>query len=215
MMSSTFATLQALVGINLGGRDDADTTAIIKAAINYAVLVAALTFEPPELKTSGNLTVTGGNDSVSLNGLTRWLDVVKIWNTTDSMPMGFIPFELWDVIVPTVVGSTRYYSIFGDTLFVKDKPGVNKVLKLFHATYPAKLVNTGDTLEFDHHDSYIVSVATGLSWAAFEEGESAGVWQKIGELVSMPFMLGARARAIIAGQKASFEALASQIGEAQ
>lgn len=202
---STLADFRALIKVNFGGRDDADALLVTDAAINYAALLAALVFEPPELRTSGDLTVAGGSDSVSFGSLTNLLDILTVYNTTDNNPMWFIPHELWQVIVPSSIGSTKYYSVFGETIYVKDAPSVNKTLKVYYSTYPAKLVNSTDVLEFDYHDSYIVSTASAIVLAAFEEGESAGIWQKVAEAVGVPLMLGARARQVIAGQRLTLE----------
>lgn len=215
-MGTSLADFQALVIKGLGGRDDSVALAVINASLNYAATLAALIFEPPELREQSNLTVTGGSSYVSISSLTDLLDIQAIYNTTDSSKMWFVPWESWHVILPASVGSVKYFSIFGDRLYVKDTPSVNKTLEVSYSTYPAKLVNSADTLEFDYHDSYIVSVALGIAWAFFEEGESAATMKAVADVISLPLSLGARARQVIEGRKTSLEAmLASLQGEKQ
>jgi len=204
---SNLQDLQGLVIKGLGGRDDSVALAVINACLNYATTLAALIFEPPELREQGNLTVTGGNSSVSLSTLTKLLDLQTVWNTTDSLKMWFIPWESWYVILPSSVGKTKYFSIFGDSLYVKDTPSVNKTLLVSYTNYPTTLVNLTDVLEFEHHDSYIVTVALAICWAFFEEGESSGVLQKAADAIAMPLSLGAKARQVIEGKTISLEAM--------
>lgn len=208
---STLAELRNLVKVNIGGRDDADAMLVIDAAINYAAVLAALVFEPPELRGSSNLTVAGGNNSVSFASLTQLLDIIALYNVTDNHPMWYIPFEQWELVVPSSVGATKYYSVFGETIYVKDKPSANKTLRIYYSNYPTKLVNATDELEFEWYDSYIVSVASGITMAALEEAESAQMWQRVVEAISLPLMLGARARQVIAGQKLTLESAIAQV----
>jgi hypothetical protein len=44
-----------------------------------------------------------------------------------------------------------------------------------------------------------------LTLAAFEEGDSAGMWLKVAETIGQPLMLGAKERDIIEGQQAYFD----------
>ena len=208
---SSLQTLQDLVQINIGGRDDASAVTVMKAAINYASILAALVFEPPELKAISNLTVTGGSDNTSFSSLTQLLDILTVYNTTDSCVMWFVPYEQFEIIIPASVGKTKYYTVFGETIYVKDTPSVNKTLKLTYSNYPTTLVNPTDELEFEWHDPYIVGVASGICMAAFEEGESAQTWQGVVDAVGVPLMLGARARQVISGQKLTLEAAIAQL----
>lgn len=210
-MGSTLTELQGLVVKGLGGRDDLVALTVINASLNYAATLAALIFEPPELREQSNLVVSGGSSYVSMGSLTDLLDLITIYNTTDSNKMWFIPWESWYVILPTTVGKVKYFSIFGDRLYVKDTPAVNKTLLVSYSTYPAKLVDLTDVLEFDYHDSFLVATALGICWAFFEEGESAGVLQKVSDAMAMPLALGAKARQVIEGRAISLEAQLAQI----
>jgi hypothetical protein len=207
---STLSELQALVFTALG-RDDADTVLLVTAALNYATVLAALSFEPIELTDSDTIQIAGSSNSASLSGVAGLLDLRTVYNSSDSKNMWFIPWEFWYPLFPTSIGAVRYYSLFGQTLYVKDTPSGNKNLLIHFTIYPTVMVNPSDPVGFDNHDSYIVSVATGLVWAFFEEIESAGTLQKVVELVSAPLSIGARARGIITGQKANLEELFNQL----
>jgi len=210
-MATALGDLQGLVVEGLGGRNDSTTLTVINACLNYAITLAALLFEPPELREQGDLVVSGGNAYVSVASLTDLLDIQTVYNSTVGSKMWYIPWESWYVILPATIGSVKYYSIFGDKFYVKDTPSANATLSVSYSTYPSKLVNLTDPVEFDHHDSYLVSVALGICWAFFEEGESAGVLQKVADVVSIPLSLGAKARQVIEGQKISLETLLTSL----
>lgn len=207
---STLTDLQTIVFKALG-RSDTDTTTLTTAALNYAAVLAALTFEPPELTGNTTVQVTGASNYVSISSVTNLLDLRSVYNSTDSKNMWFIPWDLWYAFFPTTVGSTKYYSLFGQLIYVRDTPVVNKDLLIHYTKYPTTMVSASDELGFDHHDSYIVSVATGIVWAFYEESESAGTMGKMAEFVSQPLSLGARARGILAGEKASLESVFNQV----
>jgi len=204
-MSSSLQTLRNLIQVNIGNRDDTDAILVMNAAINYSALLAALVFDPPELKKSATSTLAIGQDSLGLTSLTNLLDVITLYNVTDSFTMWFFPFEQWHTIVPSTVGLTKYYTIYGETLYFRDVPTADKVLRMFHSNYPSALVNLGDTLSFDHHDSYIISLASAICFAAFEEAEGASMWKDIASAAGSSLMLGARARQVIAGREALLE----------
>ena len=209
-MASTLADLQGLVVKGLGGRDDSTALTVITACLNYAITLAALLFEPPELRKQSNFIVPSGNTCVMVTPLTDLLDIQTVYSPATGSKIWYIPWESWDIILPLVVGSVRYFSIFGDRFYIRDTPSEDTTLWVSYSTYPGKLVNSTDSVGFDHHDSYLVSVALGICWAFFEEGESAGVLQKVGDAAAMPLALGAKARQVIEGKRISLEALLSQ-----
>ena len=212
-MPSNLSSLESLMSKGLGGRDDTAAMAVIDACLNYAITLAALLFEPPELLEQSNLTITANNSNVSIGTLTDLLDVKAIYNNTDGNKMWFIPWESWYIVLPANVGAVKYFSIFGESLYVKDTPTVNKVLAVSYSTYPSKLSSAGDIVEFDYHDSFIVATALGIAWAFFEKGKSTTVEGAI-SMITLPLSLGAKARQIIEGQKTSLEVLfAQQRGE--
>ena len=214
-MASTLGDLQGLVVKGLGGRNDSTALTVINACLNYAITLAALLFEPPELREQGNLIVSNGNAYVSVASLTDLLDIQTVYNSTGSNKMWYIPWESWYVILPAAIGSVKYFSIFGDRFYVKDTPSADTTFLVSYSTYPGKLVNSTDPVGFDYHDSYLVSVALGICWAFFEEGESAGVLQKVADAAAMPLALGAKARQVIEGKRISLEALLSQLGKGE
>ncbi len=202
---TTLATLRELVRINIGGREDADAVAIMNAAINYATLLASIVFEPPELRTYTTTQLGAGSSTISFSVLTRPLDLISLYNETDDKLMGFIPFEIFSLVVPAAAPAASFYTVFGESILVKSTPSVNKSIKIYYSQYPQELIEDTDELDFEHHDSYIVSVASGICMAAFEEVESAQMWQNVAQYVTTPFVLGARARSLIAGRAVELE----------
>jgi hypothetical protein len=204
---ATFQTLKSLVYKSIG-RDSTDqlAAAVVPEAINYALDVVALLFKPPELNTSSNVTVAGGNSYASIADL-DFIDVSKVYNSTDSRELLFVPFEEWDTIIPADLSIVKYYSIYGDRLYVKATPTTNKTLTVYHYAYPARLTLDSQSPEFDHYDSYIIAVAGALTFAALEEGESVDVWAKVADALGMPFLRGSAMREIIAGRQAQLESV--------
>jgi len=211
---STLATLQALVVEGLGGRNNPGSVTVIQAALNYAATLAALVFNPSELEKQVGLVVVGGNSSVSTATLVRQLEIRSVWNATDAIKMWSVPYELWNTIVPVVVGSTKYFSEYGAMLYIRDAPVTNKTLTVSYGAYPSLLVNPTDVLEFEDHDSYIVSVALGICWVFLEEQGSAALAQKLAELATMPLIMGTSARNALRNQGNALQALLGTSGGA-
>lgn len=241
---STFGDIKDFVQLAVA-MDDDTAIAVIEAAINYAVVMAALTFDPPELsKVSSDIILTGGSNSMTLPNLyqdsdidedsflglweiddngdlmpidgetlsTHCLDIIKIYNDTDSFKVDFVPYEQWDYVVPSSLTDTRYWTIFGNTLFFKSTPTANTSMTFSYRTYPVTLENDGDAIPFDHFDSYLISSATGITMAAFEETDSAALWSKVAAIVGEPLAVSPRARAIVEGQKVMLESALAQTG---
>lgn len=210
-MPSSLSSLQTLCVKGLGGNDSSEAITAINASINFATLLAALLFEPPELLISGNLTVLSDQNSVSTTTLTNLLTIKTVYNSSDGNKMWFVPWESWYILVPSSVGSIKYYSLLGQTLYVADTPTSSKLLAIGYSTYPSSLSGSSDTLSFDHHDSFIVSTAINLAWSFFEKGRTVDI-DKVISSITQPFSLGAKARQIIEGRKTGLELLIQQIG---
>jgi hypothetical protein len=208
---STFKTIQDLVKVNIGGRDDVDATLILKAAINYAYHLAAVIFKPRELRTQSSITFMGGAGGHSLASL-NWLSIDSIWNETDSLHLRFIPYDLLDSLLPSLT-VTKYYSIYGDTLYLRASPAGSKILTMNHLITPTSLTNDSDALSFTDYDSFIVALATGLTFAGFEEGEAAMLWQKATDFISQPLILSGKESEIIAKQQIYFDVALQQAKE--
>jgi hypothetical protein len=197
---TTFLDLKNLVFKSLGhieGDDDV-LTAMVPAAINYAQLAVALIFKPPELFAENNLTISSGSPKVSLGSL-DFIDVIKVRNVTDSRDLHYIPFENWEILVPTLT-VVKFYSMFGEWLYVKKTPTVDTVITIYQLTYPTELTANGQELDFPHYDGNIVAAACAICFAAIEEGESVDVWGKVTEALGMPALKGSQMREVIAGR---------------
>jgi hypothetical protein len=200
---STFLTLQNLVKVAIGGRDDSDALLVIKAAINYSALIAAILYKPNELKTQSDVVFAGGSSFHNLSSL-NWQEIHRVWNTTDSILLKFIPYELLDSILPTLT-ATKYCSIYGEGLYLRKSPSTSKTLKISYIAYPAELVDDIDALEFSTYDSFIISLATSLTFAAFEEMESSALHQKVADYLGQPLTLSSKEKNLISKQQVYFD----------
>jgi len=209
-MPSSLSTLETLVRKGLGGRDDSAADTVIGACINYAILLAAILFEPPELLIANNVTVSANSNNANISTyLADQLDVKGVWNNTGSFKMWYIPWEVWETIVPANVGAVKYFTTFGDKIYVKDTPSANTVLAVSRSTYPSDVSNGNDTIGFDHHDSFIVSTAITIARAFFEKADVG----KAMDTITLPLTLSAKARQIIEGRKSGLnEALMQGVG---
>lgn len=139
------------------------------------------------------------------------LDIIKVYNKTNSRKVNFVPYEQWDIIVPSSASAVAYWTLFGTNLMVKSVPTRNTTLTVGYTFYPTKLIDDNQELEFDHYDAYVVSIATSIAFAAFEESEAANLWNSIAGFVAAPMTMGVKARSIIEGQKVILENTIGQI----
>ncbi|MCL6441796.1 MAG: hypothetical protein K6T27_09945 [Thermoleophilum sp.] len=183
---------------SLGREGDPDATQMAYRAVNIAVEVACLAFDIPEMHQKGTLTLYAGESEKSLTSLTGLVDIISVFNTTDGVPMGFVPFELLRTIVPA--GSvTRFYSRDGNALLVRPTPTKTTTLEIRYSKYPSGLTAPEQSLPFEGHDGYVLSVATAICWACYEEVDSATLWAKIGEALGGVYSKTEAKRKVIEG----------------
>jgi len=203
-MAITFKELKRQVMLKIEARDGR-AMLVVEQAINDAALLASLMFNPKELQIDGTVTVTGNTDNIALTTLTRYIDVVVCYNTTDLDKMFYIPIELWDLIVPSGLAVTRYYTVRGTTLYVAVKPSVNKTIRVTYQSYAGVLTLDSDSLSIDHYVPFIVSLATQIAQAALAGMDGQGVWSKLTEQLALPVMVAEKARSIIEGRPTLLE----------
>ena len=179
---STLLELITVVTDALGRTDD-KAVAWATRGINYAQVMAAIAFNPPELYVSGALTLNANGVSVSLSTLTDLRFITSMYNTTISSPMYELPEDKWYLLKPSGSGSARYYLRQNATLLLAPSPTVENILTCNYKRYPALLTNDSDVLSFSQHDAYITTTAIQLAWAYQEEGESSSLFQKISDAV--------------------------------
>uniref|UniRef100_A0A6M3KB56 Uncharacterized protein n=1 Tax=viral metagenome TaxID=1070528 RepID=A0A6M3KB56_9ZZZZ len=192
-MPSTLLTLRTAVTDALG---NTGTKAVTWAdrALNYAQLLAALIFDPPELKVTDDLTLAISGSSVSLSTLTRLRAIETIYNSTSSKRMWPLSWDKWYILAPATVGDAIYYCRRSETLHTAPIPTVANTLRTHYYKYPAALTVTDDTLDFDNHDSFIVNAAIKLAWAFQEETENVDMMNKVGEAIGIPLAMGTKLR---------------------
>lgn len=159
--------------------------AIMLRAINAGIVASACIHRPPSLRTSGTLTASSGQKYVSLSTLSRWMTVDEVYNTSGSCKVW--PLELSDLEVlplPTT-GSILYFAVHGNTLYYRPQPTENETLTVYYLAFPARMTATSDTLPLPEHEDFIFSFAQAFTWAGFEEDTASGLWQKIGDALSI------------------------------
>lgn len=233
---ATLVELRNLVLTSIG-RDDATAITIANAAINYAIVLAALTFSPPDMYRESNVIVTGGTNAlyfpnvvesedideesflgyweIDVNGdlmpiagqllSTNLLDLIKVYNKTSAHKMDFISYEQWDLYLPVGLSTVKYWTLFGNTMYMLAVPETNITLTIGYTFYPNTLTEDADEVPFNHYDSYISSLASSITFAAFEESDAADLWAKIASLVGAPSTLSTKAKAIVEGQRVIME----------
>jgi hypothetical protein len=195
-MASQFSVLYTDVARSIGRYDsdgtiDTDGLAISKRGVNFGMLLAALLFDPTELKTIGNLTIGASTGSVVTTTLTLLRLINSIYNTTGSRTVHPIPEEKFNLILPTGLTYVEYYYRHGTTIYT-NSPVASNTLSVKYTKYPAELVNAEDVLEFSQHDSVIVAAATSYAFATLEETDSQAVWDKVLATFATPYSLNAK-----------------------
>lgn len=181
------------------GRSDTTADNIITRGVNFACLCIAMLYDPPELHTTGTLSVLSSGTSVSLSTLTRLAVVKRVYNETAAGPVHMVPFKDWDVTVPEETGSVRFYTKEGSTLYVKPAPSVTNVLTAYYSQFPLVVSNNSDEISFSNFDPEVESYALSYAFMCLEEAESAQGWLKLGETLAVPQQLLLKARQAMEG----------------
>lgn len=204
MATKTLGDFRTLVYDNLA-RSDTVAIRSVDEAINAAAILAAVLFDPPELRTNVEVALAPGGTSQSLASasFTNPMAITSIYNVTDSEPLWFIPIELWDIIIPTSLTTLKFFSVEGLTIWFKAAPSVATTLKYRYRRYPTWLTNVGDMLDFYYHDEWITATASGLAMATFEEDAMATMWGSVSSTIGTYLLAAANTRGMVQGQKTS------------
>lgn len=197
---TTFLEIQTELIANLGGRDDTDAIAAIKRGINAGIFAAAFTFEPPELRTTGNLIATNGGGSVLITSLTRPLRIESVYNTTGSAPVYSLPYKMLEILWLPTSGNVQFYSMFGNSMYYKPDPTGNETLLTSYLQYPARLDDDSDLYPFNTAEDYVLVLATAYAFAFLEEGETSAMWAKLGETYGLPEAMVTKIRRVMRGE---------------
>lgn len=164
-------------------------------AINYAQMIAALFFDPPELHTYTTISLGIGASSASLTGFARLNCIENVYNSTGVNKVWPIPWTRWQILTAVAAtGTPKYFSRQGNILHTYPTPIASTTLYVYYKQYPSLLSNAGDTLSFDNYDSFIVPTAIKLVWAFQEEPEAVDVLAKVGESIGIPLTMGTQLR---------------------
>jgi len=167
-------------------RTDSAAQAMMLRGINAGVVAATMLFRPPEQRTSEALTATVALNYVSMSTLTNLLFIEEVYNTTSALRVWPLEFSELEVLpLPVTLGAIMYYAIHGSILHYRPKPLVETTLTAYYLKSPTRLTS-GDSLPFSQNDDFIYSFAQTFVWAAFEEPDSASLWQKVVDATGVP-----------------------------
>jgi hypothetical protein len=181
------------------GRNDAVGDKFIEQGVNFGCVLTALLFDPPELSTSGSLTVTALGTSVSLSTLTRPRTIKSVYNATSSLPIWSIEYRRLDFVVPVETGHVRFYSREGDTLYVKPAPTVENTLTAYYNQFPLAVSSSNEHISIEDMDPMIESYALAYAMGCLEETEQAQFWAGLGEKLMVPEAMLLQARKYLEG----------------
>ena len=198
------------------GRSDMTTAQpLALRGINFGQVVASALFSPPEMKTSGSLTVTSSATSTSLSGLTRMLELDHLYNVTAVGPIFLLPMDLFIKTVDyTLTGNhVKFAAIYGQTLYVRPYPAVENTLTAYYKIYPDRITTTGASLAFSGYDDFILNCALQFVWAGLEETEQSGAIDALIQKMGAAHNFNANQRALL--QKEAFSGVNVQGAQAQ
>lgn len=201
---TTLLSFKNTVYTNLG-RDENDEAAVllVPQAINHSLIAAAILFKPPELFTAEDLVLSAGNDSVAFTS--PYIDILEVKNSTTNIILRYLQYEGFHLIKPDL-SIIKYYTLFGNNVYVNTSLASDTTLKMMYVAYPATLSSDEDEPEFNQHDAFIISTATALCFAAFEESDAVNMWASVGSALGESLIQAAQAREIVAGKPTYLEA---------
>ena len=166
-------------------------------AINQAILMGAMLFDPPELRVNHDYVLAIGSDTMSLasapfNG--RVLVVRNIWDSDNGRRVWFIENDRWDIIRPDV-DIIKFYTLEGDVVWFNTTLSVPLNLNVRTTDYPPLFVDDTTNCAYDHHDEYIIATAVGLIFATIEEKDTVDMWSQVQGSVTTALGMGMAKRA--------------------
>ena len=201
---TTFLEFKNLIYTNLArDANDAAAVLVVPKAINHALSAAAVMFKPPELYTSADVVLLSGTTSIEFG--TAYIDILEVQNSTTDIILRYLQYESFHLIKPTLT-TIKYYSIFGNDIYTNISIVGDTTLKVMYLAYPAELSADDSSPEFSQHDSFIVSMASAICWATFEETDAVNMWASVSTALGESLIQAAQAREIVAGKPIYTEA---------
>lgn len=178
----------------LGRPSDPTAKEYAKRGINAGVMLAGLLYEPPELRTNGNIVATNAQDYVSISTLTRLHRVEKVYNTTGSNVVWPLPLSRLSVFPMPTSGNVKYYALHGNIMYYRPTPTGNETLNVYYLQHAARLTNDVDAYPFSMHEDFVLSIGVEMSFGFLEEDGMMGAWDKITERLGLPAQTAAKVR---------------------
>lgn len=197
-MPRTLTEVREDVLRNVARTGDAVASSMADLAINAGIEMIWLLFDLPESRTLGTITFNSGEKELLVGPTKKLLNILTADNTTDDIPMGFIPLDLIDTICPSD-GIVRFYSRDGDSFLVRDTPSKTTIIEIRYTTHPPRLTDGSQFIPFNGYDSQLVAVATAITWACLEEVESSDLWNKVAQALNIPYVEALKVRKVLEG----------------
>lgn len=182
--STLYQEVQKSIGRDSAG--DAFAVTVCKRGINIGLFAAALMFEPPELRSRGDLTALSTQDYVLLSGLTRCYRVESVYNSTGENHVYPIPYNRRNMYWLPTSGDVQFWCLYGNTLYYNPTPSASQTLQVSFLGYPVALDADADVFPFPTLEGYVLALGTEYAWGCLEEPESTGVWNKLAEKYGIP-----------------------------
>lgn len=184
------------------GDNSTGTDAILLRAINAGIVAASILFEPPELRTSANITAASTSKTANVaNGLTRHLKIDEVWNANANgkvWPLALNEMHALESLMPAN-GNVLFYALHGQLLHYRPQPTANQTLTVYYLQRANRVVNANDTIPLEDFEEFIMSFAMEFFWAFKEEGESQQGWQQISDRLGIPYGQLAQVRRALRG----------------
>ena len=206
-MARTFAQVEADLIKATGNRDDSDSLQLIDRAINLAIETVMLMFDLPEMHTTVTKQLSQGDLNWTLTASDRIVDILKVRDSTNSKDLSYIEPELIDWLVPSTLTLVKFWSREGNKILVRAAvPTALLDLTLSVTAFPVTISGATE-IPFEGHDSELIAVALAITWAFFEEVESANLFRDIAAALGVSYEKTALLRKVIQGLPESKEVI--------
>lgn len=160
------------------GDDSPEMIVLANDAINQAILMGALLYDPPELQVKYDYTLPSAETTLSLasspfNG--EVLVVRSIQDVDNLRRIWYIDPDRWDVVVPSLL-TIRFFTLHGTTVYFNTSLVTSLDLEVKATKHPAPLTDDTTDCQYNYHDDFILSTATNLVFAMMEEKETVEMW---------------------------------------
>jgi hypothetical protein len=162
-------------------RTDGVAVLAAREAVNTGIQLAALAYEPSELRIEGTLTTATDGQALDLSSvLTRFLRMERVYNATGKNNVFPLSFEELEMLWLPTTGCVQYYALFGNNFYYKPYPTSAETLNVSYLQYPASLEEDSD--EFPYTESlvdFVLTTGTAFAQASIDEKSTIQTWVEL------------------------------------